>query len=161
MSIEARTTGLRLGAIGIGLLLAAVLGSTAVAADLKIGFTLSLTGGTDDYGKGARMGAELALKEYNDKGGYQSKKVEAVIYDDETKPAKGVENVTRLITRDKVFAIARRSKPSSMTTRPSPQKASRTSPASSPATRSSPSSDRSIPASRSPLSILRKRTRCR
>ncbi len=105
MSIEARTTGLRLGAIGIGLLLAAVLGSTAVAADLKIGFTLSLTGGTDDYGKGARMGAELALKEYNDKGGYQSKKVEAVIYDDETKPAKGVENVTRLITREKVFAM--------------------------------------------------------
>ena len=106
MSIEARTTGLRLGAIGIGLLLAAVLGSTAVAADdLKIGFTLSLTGGSDDYGKAARMGAELALKEYNDKGGYQSKKVEAVIYDDETKPAKGVENVTRLITRDKVFAM--------------------------------------------------------
>jgi branched-chain amino acid transport system substrate-binding protein len=105
MSIEARRTGLRFGAIGIGLLLAAVLGSTAVAADLKIGFTLSLTGGTDDYGKGARMGAELALKEYNDKGGYQSKKVEAVIYDDETKPAKGVENVTRLITRDKVFAM--------------------------------------------------------
>ena len=31
MSIEARTTGLRLGAIGIGLLLATVLGSTAVA----------------------------------------------------------------------------------------------------------------------------------
>jgi len=77
----------------------------AAAADLKIGFTLSLTGGTDDYGKAARMGAELALKEYNDKGGYKGQKVEAVIYDDETKPAKGVENVTRLITRDKVFAI--------------------------------------------------------
>ena len=77
----------------------------AAAADLKIGFTFSLTGGTDDYGKAARMGAELALKEYNDKGGYKGQKVEAVIYDDETKPAKGVENVTRLITRDKVFAI--------------------------------------------------------
>ncbi len=51
------------------------------------------------------MGAELAIKEYNDKGGYKGQKVEAVIYDDETKPAKGVENVTRLITRDKVFAI--------------------------------------------------------
>ena len=35
----------------------------------------------------------------------KGQKVEAVIYDDETKPAKGVENVTRLITRDKVFAI--------------------------------------------------------
>jgi branched-chain amino acid transport system substrate-binding protein len=78
---------------------------SAAGADLKIGFTLSLTGGTDDYGKAARMGAQLALKEYNDNGGYQGQKVEAVIYDDETKPAKGVENVTRLITRDKVFAI--------------------------------------------------------
>ena len=51
------------------------------------------------------MGAELAITEYNEKGGYDGRKVEAVIYDDETKPAKGVENVTRLITRDKVFAI--------------------------------------------------------
>jgi branched-chain amino acid transport system substrate-binding protein len=105
MSIETRTTGLRLGAIGVGLFLAAALIGSAAGADLKIGFTLSLTGGTDDYGKGARMGAELALKEYNDRGGYKGQRVEAVIYDDETKPAKGVENVTRLITRDKVFAI--------------------------------------------------------
>jgi branched-chain amino acid transport system substrate-binding protein len=105
MNIEARAIGLRLGAIGVGLLLAAAITGSAAGADLKIGFTLSLTGGTDDVGKAARMGAELAVKEYNDKGGYQSKPVEAVIYDDETKPAKGVENVTRLITRDKVFAI--------------------------------------------------------
>ena len=105
MSSEARIIGVRLGAIAIGLLLAAAFIGGAAAADLKIGFTFSLTGGTDDYGKAARMGAELALKEYNDKGGYKGQKVEAVIYDDETKPAKGVENVTRLITRDKVFAI--------------------------------------------------------
>ena len=103
MGLMHRVTGLRLGLFVLGFLLAAC--GYGSAADLKIGFTLSLTGGTDDYGKGARMGAELALKEYNDKGGYQSKKVEAVIYDDETKPAKGVENVTRLITRDKVFAM--------------------------------------------------------
>jgi branched-chain amino acid transport system substrate-binding protein len=105
MTIQARTIGLRLAAICIGVALAAACGHGAFAADLKIGFTLSLTGGTDDYGKGARMGAELAIKEYNDKGGYNGKKVEAVIYDDETKPAKGVENVTRLITRDRVFAL--------------------------------------------------------
>src|SRR5262249_42614510 len=71
----------------------------------KLGFDFSLTGGTDDYGRAAQMGALLALKEYNAKGGYKGQKVEAVIYDDETKPAKGVENVTRLITRDKVFGI--------------------------------------------------------
>ena len=78
----------------------------ALAADpIKIGFSVSLTGGTDDYGKAAMMGFKLALKEYNAKGGYKGQPVDAVIYDDETKPAKGVENVTRLITRDNVVAI--------------------------------------------------------
>ena len=105
MGIEARTIGLRLGVIGVGLLLLCAFASSSMAADLKIGFTFSLTGGTDDAGKGARMGAELALAEYNERGGYKGQKVEAIIYDDETKPATGVENVTRLITRDKVFAI--------------------------------------------------------
>ena len=103
MSTKARTIGIQLGAIILSLAFA--FAESAAGADLKIGFTLSLTGGTDDYGKAARMGAQLALKEYNDKGGYQGQKVDAVIYDDETKPAKGVENFTRLITRDKVFAI--------------------------------------------------------
>jgi branched-chain amino acid transport system substrate-binding protein len=103
MSSKAWTIGTWLGAIILSL--AFTFPESVAAADLKIGFTLSLTGGTDDYGKAARMGAQLALKEYNDKGGYKGQKVEAVIYDDETKPAKGVENVTRLITRDKVFAI--------------------------------------------------------
>ena len=103
MSTKAWIIGIRLGATILSLAFA--LAESAAGADLKIGFTLSLTGGTDDYGKAARMGAQLALKEYNDKGGYKGQKVEAVVYDDETKPAKGVENVTRLITRDKVFAI--------------------------------------------------------
>jgi branched-chain amino acid transport system substrate-binding protein len=103
MSSKAWTIGTWLGAIILSL--AFTFPESVAAADLKIGFTLSLTGGTDDYGKAARMGAQLALKEYNDEGGYKGQKVEAVAYDDETKPAKGVENVTRLITRDKVFAI--------------------------------------------------------
>ena len=78
----------------------------ALGADLKLGFTLSLTGGTDDYGKGARMGAELALEGIQRQGRlHRARRSKPVIYDDETKPAKGVENVTRLITRDKVFAI--------------------------------------------------------
>jgi branched-chain amino acid transport system substrate-binding protein len=97
-----RRTTLWAAALAVAVTLA---GGPALAADLKIGINKSLTGGTDDYGKAAVMGATLALEEYNAKGGYKGKKVEAVIYDDETKPAKGVENVTRLITRDKVFAI--------------------------------------------------------
>jgi branched-chain amino acid transport system substrate-binding protein len=91
------------GVLVLALLLA--LAGPAAAADLKIGTTLSLTGGTDDYGKGALNGLILALEEYNAKGGYKGQKVEAVVYDDETKPAKGVENITRMITRDKAFAV--------------------------------------------------------
>ncbi len=91
-----------MGLAALGLLVAA---GPAWAADLKIGATFSLTGGTDDYGKAALNGLTLALEEYNARGGYKGKKVEIVAYDDETKPAKGVENVTRLITRDKVFAV--------------------------------------------------------
>jgi branched-chain amino acid transport system substrate-binding protein len=89
-------------AAGIGL---AAAGPGFAGEPLKLGFSMSLTGGTDDYGKASLMGFKLALKEYNAKGGYKGHPVEAVIYDDESKPAKGVENVTRLITRDSVFAI--------------------------------------------------------
>jgi branched-chain amino acid transport system substrate-binding protein len=96
------------GCIGAGALaLAVFLGFTSagLAAELKLGATFSLTGGTDDYGRAAHMGLQLAVKEYNAKGGYKGQPVQIVVYDDETKPQKGVENVTRLITRDKVFGI--------------------------------------------------------
>ena len=98
-----RRTVVSIGVLSVVLLASA--GMPAWAADLKIGATFSLTGGTDDYGKAALNGLTLALEEYNARGGYKGKKVELVAYDDETKPAKGVENVTRLITRDKVFAV--------------------------------------------------------
>lgn len=45
------------------------------------------------------------MKEYNAAGGYKGQPVQLVIYDDETKPAKGVENTTRLIARDRVCTV--------------------------------------------------------
>ena len=72
--------GARRGATAwIGILVVALLvglGGPAPAADLKLGSTLSLTGGTDDYGKGALMRLTLAVEEYNAKGGYKRQKVE-------------------------------------------------------------------------------------
>ena len=59
MSSKARIIGVRLGVIAIGLLLTSAFIGGAAAADLKIGFTLSLTGGTDDYGKAARPGRKV------------------------------------------------------------------------------------------------------
>jgi branched-chain amino acid transport system substrate-binding protein len=103
-----KTTNIGRRAVLASAAAAAAIGAStrpAAAADIKLGFTISLTGGTDDFGRAARNGAELAVKEYNAAGGYKGQKVELVIYDDETKPAKGVENAIRLITRDRVFAI--------------------------------------------------------
>ena len=40
-----------------------------------------------------------------EKGGYKGQKVNLIIYDTEGKPPKAVENITRLITRDKCFAL--------------------------------------------------------
>jgi branched-chain amino acid transport system substrate-binding protein len=100
------TTGwIRVRTLAVAAALALMVGQADAAEPLKLGFSGSLTGGTDDYGKAALMGLKLAVKEYNAKGGYKGQPIELVIYDDETKPAKGVENVTRLITRDNVFAI--------------------------------------------------------
>src|SRR5258707_14576276 len=99
--------GARRGASAwIGILVVALLfglGGPAPAADLKLCSTLSLTGGTDDYGKGALMGLTLAVEEDNAKGGDKGPKGGLVVYDDGTKPPKGGGNVTPLINPDPVF----------------------------------------------------------
>lgn len=79
--------------------------SQTLADHIKIGFSGSLTGGTFDFGQAAVRGFNLAIKEYNEQGGYQGHPVIGVVYDDETQPAKGVQNTTRLITLDKVIGV--------------------------------------------------------
>jgi branched-chain amino acid transport system substrate-binding protein len=76
------------------------------AAELNLGFAGAVVGGhLGDYGQGNKQGIELAVKRYNEKGGYKGQKVNLIIYDTEGKPPKAVENITRLITRDKCFAL--------------------------------------------------------
>ncbi|HLO01733.1 MAG TPA: ABC transporter substrate-binding protein [Symbiobacteriaceae bacterium] len=81
-------------------------GTTDTAkAPIKLGLTISLSGGTADMGEAARDGAQLAIKELNEKGGIKGQPLELTVYDDETKPEKGLENVKRLIDQDKVVAF--------------------------------------------------------
>ncbi len=65
MSGRRWTSGCTWGLVA-ALLLAA--GAPAAAEALKLGFSMSLTVGTDDYGKAALNGFNLARKEYNAKG---------------------------------------------------------------------------------------------
>lgn len=80
--------------------------ATANKEPVKIGLTISLSGGTADMGEAAKDGAELAIKEINAKGGVLGgRPLQLVPYDDELKAEKGLENVKRLIEQDKVVAF--------------------------------------------------------
>jgi branched-chain amino acid transport system substrate-binding protein len=94
--------------------LAAALGAAAVLtvalpaaaqAPLKIGASISLTGTYAKLGSYQKEGYELCAQEANDKGGVLGRKVEFVIYDDQSTPATGVRLYEKLITEDKVEAV--------------------------------------------------------
>jgi branched-chain amino acid transport system substrate-binding protein len=65
----------------------------------------SLTGPTANFGTGMKRGIEICLNEFNNAGGYQGRKVEIPVLDDQVKPEIAVANVTRLLEQDKAIAI--------------------------------------------------------
>jgi branched-chain amino acid transport system substrate-binding protein len=96
--------GLRLIFLGlaVGLL---IWDSAAAQAPVKIGASLSLTGSYAALGQNQQRGYQLCAKHVNEKGGVLGRKVEFVLYDDQSQGATGVRLYERLITQDKVDAI--------------------------------------------------------
>jgi branched-chain amino acid transport system substrate-binding protein len=89
----------------IAALLAASTLVCAVAASaqtVRIGFITPLTGGSSDFGISARHGAELAVAEINEVGGFMGRKFELVVRDDKADPATGVEASKDLVLKEKV-----------------------------------------------------------
>jgi branched-chain amino acid transport system substrate-binding protein len=74
-------------------------------APIKIGADGSLTGATANFGTGMKRGIEICAKEFNDAGGYQGRKVDIAVLDDQVKPEVAVANITRFLEQDKVIAI--------------------------------------------------------
>jgi branched-chain amino acid transport system substrate-binding protein len=77
----------------------------AGGAPIKIGADGSLTGATANFGTGMKRGIEICAKEFNDAGGYQGRKVDIAILDDQVKPEIAVANITRFLEQDKVIAV--------------------------------------------------------
>jgi len=92
--------------IGLSLIAGAgalALASAAGAADnIRIGFHAPLTGFAAADGKSAVLGAKLAVKEINTKGGVNGRKLELVIYDDQASPKNSVPIAHKLIGGDKI-----------------------------------------------------------
>ena len=83
-----------------------VAGSTQVAnqSPIRIGLIFPLTGGSSDMGNSARIGAQVALNEINQVGGYLGRKLELVVRDDEANPNIGLQHAEDLVLKEKVTA---------------------------------------------------------
>lgn len=72
---------------------------------IVIGWSASLSGGTADMGASSKNATELALEEYKARGGKLANRIKVIYYDDEVKPEKAVQNITRLIKNDKAVLV--------------------------------------------------------
>jgi branched-chain amino acid transport system substrate-binding protein len=100
-----RTLG---GALAAGLIFVV---SGAIAEDgvtddtVLIGGYGPITGPATFLGLGARAGAELAIKEINDAGGVNGRKLKMIYEDDGFSPSRALSAVKKLVELDKVFMI--------------------------------------------------------
>ncbi len=94
--------GLSLLATAVGI--AAAL--PAVAQDtVKLGLVAAMSGQSAKSGEAIVRGLSVAVDEINAKGGLLGKKVELLVRDDESNPAKGVVAARELVQREKVVAM--------------------------------------------------------
>ncbi|MGD9769694.1 MAG: substrate-binding protein [Pseudolabrys sp.] len=76
------------------------------AEPIKIGAVLPFSGGVELYGQQARLGLDLAAKDINAAGGILGRPVEILYADDKTNPDAAVEAARKLISKDRVLALA-------------------------------------------------------
>jgi branched-chain amino acid transport system substrate-binding protein len=80
-------------------------GDSSSKESFNIGLAISMSGGTALFGEGVKRGVDLAVKEFNDAGGFEGQNANLVLYDDEAKPEKSVEIVQKLINQDNIVAL--------------------------------------------------------
>ncbi len=81
-------------------------GGTADTGDqIVVGSNFELTGNHAQYGTNAAKGFKLAIKEINEAGGVNGKKIKIVEADSKSEAAESVNAATKLISDDKVVAL--------------------------------------------------------
>jgi branched-chain amino acid transport system substrate-binding protein len=89
-----------LGRLKTGLVLSALMGTTALAEDLKIGMVVTLSGPPAALGQQIVDGFQLALDQKD--GMLGGRKVDLIIEDDELKPDVALLKATSLVEKDEV-----------------------------------------------------------
>ena len=78
---------------------------SATAKPLVVGLTMDASGQYAASGGEERLGAMMAIKEFNDKGGVLGRHIEVIHMDSETTPATGSRVAERMITRNEVAGV--------------------------------------------------------
>src|SRR3989441_9460242 len=98
----------------IGLVVVVIVAATVVLltrpgadaqAPIRIGASLSLTGTYAKLGRYQHEGYQLCQKDLNAQGGLLGRKIEFVVYDDQSMPTTGVRLYERLLTEDMVDVV--------------------------------------------------------
>jgi branched-chain amino acid transport system substrate-binding protein len=95
-------------AVGLSVLVSAcALSAPAARAaePVKIGMSTALTGPYSEFGIMQRNAVDIAVEQFNAKGGIKGRPIQIVSYDDGLVPARAQSNVRRLIDEDKVVAL--------------------------------------------------------
>jgi branched-chain amino acid transport system substrate-binding protein len=79
--------------------------SYAQAEPIRVGFPIPLTGAFAAEAQAVLLGAELAIKEFNDAGGMAGRKAELLVRDDKLNPQEGATRTIELIEKDKAHFI--------------------------------------------------------
>ena len=78
---------------------------SAQTPTIKIGFPVPLTGAFGVEAQDQVRAAELAIKEFNDAGGFNGRMAELVVRDDKLNPGEAATRTLELIEKDKVNFI--------------------------------------------------------
>jgi branched-chain amino acid transport system substrate-binding protein len=74
----------------------------AQSAPIKIGFPTPLTGPFSAEAQDQARAADLAIKEFNEAGGFNGRKAELLVRDDKLNPGEAATRTLELIEKDKV-----------------------------------------------------------
>ena len=80
-------------------------GGSKASDEIKIGVVGEMTGSNATYGTSMVNGMKLAVKEINDKGGVNGKKINLVVADDKSEPAEAANAMSKLINQDKTPVV--------------------------------------------------------
>ena len=99
----------RVGASAVGMLTALILAGAACAQSgepIKIGYSMSLTGGLAPNGKSALLAQHIWEEDTNAKGGMLGRPVKLTYYDDKSSPSEIPPIYTKLLDIDKVDRLS-------------------------------------------------------